>query len=214
MKSIRSYFMAKFYNSTMKQSETLCLGQWRSELLSKLSGDVLEIGAGTGVNLQYYPDCVHRLVLSEPEPQMYKQLEHCICQSNRKQVQAISDGAEQLELPDESFDYVVSTLVLCSVNNQARALGEVYRLLRPGGAFVFIEHVAAENNPVLLQWQRRWEPFWRFFCGNCHLTKRTLEAIEDIGLQIESLNEVSMLGAAAVAKPTIKGFARKAENGC
>jgi len=209
MKSIRSYFMAKFYDATMKQSEELCLGRWRSQLLEHVSGDTLEIGTGTGVNLQYYPDTMNRLVLSEPDPNMRRILEQKVQESGRDGVEITCDGAGRLDHADESFDSIVSTLVLCSVDDQAESLREIRRLLRPGGAFYFIEHVVAVNEPGLRKWQRFFEPCWKLFGGNCHLTRDTERAIVAAGLAPQELERTSMLGPPPVVRPTIKGVARK-----
>ena len=202
--------MAKFYDATMKTSEELCLGRRRAELLKHVRGDVLEIGTGTGVNLQYYPDTTHRLVLSEPDENMRQQLKRRVQASGRTSVEITSDGAGRLDLPDESFDSIVSTLVLCSVNDQTSSLREICRLLRPGGALFFVEHVAAKNNPRLLKWQRFLEPFWIFFCGNCHLTMDTESEIVAAGLTFDQIEKTSMLSPPPVVRPTIRGIARKA----
>jgi ubiquinone/menaquinone biosynthesis C-methylase UbiE len=186
----------------MRGCERRCLGEWRRELLAGVSGDVLEIGGGTGVNLQYYPETIHRLVLTEPDPNMRQQL--------LKSGMTVADfRAEKIELPDESFDCIVSTLVLCSVDSQADALKEAYRLLRPGGALFFIEHVVALDNEKLARWQKRLEPAWLWLSSNCHLAMDTARAIKEAGFEFIWLEEVSMRGAPAIVRPVIKGVARK-----
>jgi ubiquinone/menaquinone biosynthesis C-methylase UbiE len=199
---IRSFFIATFYDAFMRGCERRCLGEWRRELLAGVSGDVLEIGGGTGVNLQYYPETIHRLVLTEPDPNMRQQL--------LKSGMTVADfRAEKIELPDESFDCIVSTLVLCSVDSQADALKEAYRLLRPGGALFFIEHVVALDNEKLARWQKRLEPAWLWLSSNCHLAMDTARAIKEAGFEFIWLEEVSMRGAPAIVRPVIKGVARK-----
>lgn len=203
--------MAKFYDSFMRRCEIKSLGSWRSELLSKVSGDVLEIGAGTGANLQYYPDTLKTLTLSEPNADMREKLNQCIKSTSKTHIKISADSAEKLNMKDESFDCIVSTLVLCSVNDENICLAEIKRLLRPGGAFYFLEHVSAKHNPKIMKWQRRIEPFWKFTFGNCHLTKDTESTINKSGLLFEELDEVVMRSAPSVIKSVIKGIARKAK---
>jgi len=209
MIDIRSYFMAKFYDAAMKNTEKLCLNQWRSELLGKVQGDILEIGSGTGVNLKHYPDTINHLVLSEPDKNMRHQLNKCIDASGRKDISIANNDAETLEFPDESFDYIVSTLVLCSVKDQFNSLTTLKRLLRPNGKLIFLEHVAAEENTKLLKWQKRIQPFWRFMSGNCHLARNTESVIKQVGFSRIQLEKTSFLGAPSIVGPIIKGVAQK-----
>ena len=102
-------------------------------------------------------------------------------------VTVIDATAESLPLPDRAFDVVVSTLVLCSVDSPGRSLAEVWRVLGPGGRLLFLEHVAAEGRPGRLRWQRLLEPAWRCMAGNCHLTRRTEDAIAEMGFQLEDV---------------------------
>jgi len=149
--------------------------------LGNLSGDVLEIGSGTGLNLKYYPKTVNMLVLSEPDSNMRHILNQRIEESDKDNILMANYHAESIDLPDESFDYVVSTLVLCSVKNPLNSLTELKRLLRPNGQLIFMEHVAADDNPKLLKWQKRIEPFWKWIGCNCHLTRQTENVIKQAG---------------------------------
>ena len=207
--SIRSYFMAKFYDAAMKNTEKLCLNLWRSELLGNVQGDILEIGSGTGVNLKYYPDTINHLVLSEPDKNMRYQLNKCIDASGRTDVSIIDNHAETVDFPKEYFDYIVSTLVLCSVNDQFNALTRLKSLLRPNGKLIFMEHVAAEDNPNLLKWQKRVQPVWRFMAGNCHLARNTESVIQQVGFSNIQVEKASFLGAPSIVGPIIKGVACK-----
>jgi ubiquinone/menaquinone biosynthesis C-methylase UbiE len=106
---------------------------------------------------------------------------------------------------------VVSSLVLCSVQDPQAALAQIRRVLKPGGRLVFLEHVAADGKPNRLKWQRRIEPVWKHLMGNCHLTRRTEAAIEAAGFRIERIQRESMRKALPVCRPSIRGIARRAD---
>lgn len=200
--------MAKSYDYAMRSTEKKCLRQWRQELLSQAKGELLEIGAGTGVNIPHYPANVSRIVLSEPDKQMRKILQRKTLAVKKDCVEITPWQAEAVDMPDSSFDTIVSTLVLCSVPDLKNSLKEIYRLLRPDGTFLFLEHVISDH-PHTLTWQRRIEPFWSFCAGNCQLTRDTSTAIHTAGLKIEQLTEAPMIGAPAFVRRTIRGSARK-----
>lgn len=201
-----SWLFAKIYDPTMRAAEDACLGEWRRAILSDLSGEVLEVGAGTGANVPHYPSSVERVVLAEPEPHMRRRLEE---RARDARFETAAAPAEALPFPDQSFDAVVSTLVLCSVGDATRALSEIHRVLRPGGRFAFIEHVAAEPGSARLAWQRRLEPLWRRVAGNCHLTRQTDQAITRVGLDIEWKARDSIRKAVPLVRPSVRGVARK-----
>ena len=166
------------------------------------------IGAGTGVNLVYYPDTFTRLVLSEPDKHMRAQL-------NRKLAampinhDVVDASAESLPFPDQSFDAVVITLVLCSVQCPERSLSELYRVLKPGGKLAIIEHVGAPDPSNILKWQKRIEPFWKRCAGNCHLTRDTLTTLQACGFNCDNVQHDAMRGAVAFVAPVIRGIAEK-----
>jgi ubiquinone/menaquinone biosynthesis C-methylase UbiE len=201
-----SWLMAKFYDGFMRESEQACLSRWRAELLRDLSGSVLEVGAGTGATLGLYPASVTRLVLCEPDAHMRRQL-----REKAKDAKAeVCDGpAQRLPFEKDSFDAVVCSLVLCSVPDQAAALAEIRRVLKPGGRLLFLEHVAADGNPGRLKWQRRVEPVWKRLMDNCHVTRRTEQALLDAGFRLESIQRESIRKALPIVRPSIRGVARK-----
>jgi ubiquinone/menaquinone biosynthesis C-methylase UbiE len=200
-----SRLFAAIYDPFMRRTEAACLVAWRRELLSSLSGRVLEIGAGTGANVPLYPGAVVSLVLAEPDPHMLARLRA----RAPAHAELLSSPCEDLPLPDASFDAVVATLLLCSVPEPSRALAEIRRVLRPGGVLVFLEHVAAPDGSSRLAWQRRIEPFWRRIAGNCHLTRPTGDTIRAAGFVVEQETRESMRKAMPWFRPSIRGLARR-----
>ncbi len=207
-KTVRSYLMAKSYDFLMRGTEQRCLDSWRQEVLASAHGAILEIGSGTGVNLPYLTTRNGPIYLCEPDKQMRKQLSRKILKTNNLCLQVTPWAAEKIDLPDESIDTVVSTLVLCSVKCLSTSLKEAYRLLRPGGTLIFMEHIASDH-PKTRLWQQRLEPLWGLCAGECRLTRDTVIAIEESGFQIEQLTEDKMCGAPEFVNRTVRGLARK-----
>ncbi|MHB1518641.1 MAG: class I SAM-dependent methyltransferase [Acidimicrobiales bacterium] len=197
---------ARLYDRMMSGVEEGGLAEWRRTLLDPLAGRVLEIGAGTGANLDRYPEQVTELVLAEPDRHMRSQLLRRVAGSERT-VEVIGSAGEDIPFLEASFDAVVATLVLCSVADQRAVLREIRRVLRPGGEFVFLEHVACASDPDTLRWQRRIEPLWRLVSGNCHLTRSTEVAISATGFVFVSIEHEGMRRAPAIVRSTIRGTA-------
>jgi ubiquinone/menaquinone biosynthesis C-methylase UbiE len=204
-----SWLMAKCYDYMLRDAEAKCLREWRQALLHELSGDVLELGSGTGANLEFYPTAVKRLVLTEPSTHMRRKLVSKLANYPCLAVSVSDCAAESLPFPDETFDTVVSTLVLCSVKNPRRALSEIHRVLRPSGKLVFIEHVAARDRPQRLKWQRRIEPIWKKLQCGCHLTRDTEQDILQAGFELRQIKRQSIRGVPSIARPGIWGEAVK-----
>ncbi len=201
--------MAALYDRLVRSAEDAGLRAWRRDLLQDLSGEVLEVGAGTGLNLPHYPPAVTRLVLAEPDRHMRAKLSRKPPPAGVARVEIVEAALEALPMPHASFDAVVSTLVLCSVDDPDRALGEVRRVLRPGGRFVFLEHVADEADPRVRRWQARVEPLWKRIAGNCHLARRTEQAIIAAGFEIQRVEREGLPKAVALGRPSVRGVARK-----
>jgi SAM-dependent methyltransferase len=204
-----SWLLARVYDRLLLPTEEACVSTWRAELLSSVHGDVLEIGAGTGLNLPHYPSTVERLTLAEPDPHMRRQLERRLAAARRPDTHVSAAGLPDLPFDSDRFDAIVSTLVLCSVPDPASSLASIHRILKPGGTFVFLEHVAAEEHPSRLKWQHRIDPLWKRVFGGCRLTRRTADTITAAGLTIESLTRESMRRANPLVRTSIRGIARK-----
>ena len=200
-------FFAKYYDQMTAESEEACLKGWRETLLEPVQGIVLEVGVGTGKNLPFYTTAVSKLILLEPNAGMRKQLHNKLENYPHLAPEIISSPLEQLAIPDQAVDFVVSTLVLCSVSNLQAALKQIYRVLKPGGKFLYIEHVAAENKPQRLKWQNRLNPLWKRLAGNCHLNRYTQQAIEEVGFQSAGITRESMRKALPILRPTVRGTA-------
>lgn len=204
-----SFVTAFFYDRFMAKTEAACLQQWRQELLQQVSGEVLEIGAGTGANISLYPARVTRLLLTEPDKHMRRQLEEKLVDHDPDKLGVAGGTAENIATADESFDYVVTSLVCCSVTDLNASLREIKRVLRPGGSLVFLEHVAAADGTSRRRWQNRINPIWKTFMGNCHLNRETEQAIISEGFEIVQIERESMCKAPPIVRPTIRGIATK-----
>lgn len=162
---------------------------YRRELLAGLSGRVVEIGAGSGLNFPHYPPTVSQVVAVEPE----RRLREAALEAARGApvpIEVVPGLAEALPLADESFDGAVACLVLCSVHDQHRALGELKRVLRPGGELRLLEHVrAARPVPAAVQWVAD-RTLWPVVFGGCHTGRDTVGALAGAGLRPGALREV------------------------
>lgn len=170
----------------------------RAPLLARARGDVLEIGAGDGANLALYPPDT-RLTLLEPNRYLLAYLP-------RVGTRAVRGQGEYLPFPADSFDTAVSTHVLCSVRDQAAVLAEIRRVLRPGGQFLFLEHVAGPPRSLTLVAQRAVNPAWSTIGNGCHLTRRTGAAIGAAGFRSLELREFNA-PYPAIVRPHISGVA-------
>ena len=194
---------AALYDPLGVSMERGWMGERRARLLRAARGAVLEVGGGTGANLPHYRD-VNRVTVAEPDPFMRKRLWPKRADA-RVPVEVSSAGAEALPFPDDSFDTVVSTLVLCTVRDQGLALGEIRRVLRPGGRLLFLEHVRAPGSKA--RWQDRIEPLWGRIFGGCHPNRDTVAAIEGAGFGIETLEGFSPPVLLSGLMPHVQGSA-------
>lgn len=199
---IFAWFMARLGMKTDKY-----LGHYKARLFSELTGTVLEIGSGAGANLHYFPATGITWIGVDPNQFMKP---HLLKEAHRLDLKIeLRDGiAETLPAGDESVDFVISTLVLCSVVDQRRALEEVARVLKPGGKFLFIEHVAARRGSWLHKMQRLVKPLWRRMGDGCHPDRETRTALESVGFAAIEIEEFE--APLPIVSPHIAGTAVKA----
>jgi ubiquinone/menaquinone biosynthesis C-methylase UbiE len=200
---------AAIYDRMLSAPEDAGLGEMRAELLQSARGRTLEVGAGTGLDLPHYGADVTELVLTEPDPHMAKRLRaHLASSEIGDRAEVVEAPAEELPFEDASFDTVVSALVLCSVADPPGAIGEIARVLRPGGRFLFLEHVRAPEGSRRAGWQDRLEGVWGVMGAGCHPNRRTVEAVEGSPLELEEveMREFPTLTAALV-RPLAVGAA-------
>jgi ubiquinone/menaquinone biosynthesis C-methylase UbiE len=200
--------LAIFYDRVLEASERAGLREDRRALLAHARGEVLEIGAGTGLNLALYPRTgVERIVVSEPDRHMARRLRGRVGGAPAP-VEIVGAGGEDLPFGDASFDTVVATLLLCSVADPAIVLAEVARVLRPGGRFLFLEHVRA-HDAGLARWQDRLTPLWKVVAGNCHPNRSTLATLRASPLVVIDVTEGRIPKAAPIVRPRIAGMAER-----
>ena len=200
--------VARFYDLFMASTEKAGLTDRRRELLTEATGRCLEIGAGTGINLDLWPRSVEALVLTEPDRNMAGQLRKHVQRSGR-QAEVLETPGERLPFADSSFDTVAMTLVLCTAPDPAAVLHEVRRVLKPGGRMLFLEHVRSQN-PRLARWQDRLHGVWYIFGYGCNCNRDTGATFQASGLDIERLEEGEQPKVPPIVRPMIWGVARSA----
>ncbi|WP_227938088.1 class I SAM-dependent methyltransferase [Alkalihalobacillus deserti] len=183
---------ASYYDLMMDLLERKLINSWRKDLLQHAKGMVLEIGSGTGINFPIYRECIE-VIAVEPNHYMIQRAER---RRNLAQVpiKIIEKKAEAIPFPDEYFDTIVITLVLCSVDNQEQVLREMKRVLKPNGTILVLEHVQMEG-AFYSKLQKWLTPFWSKICDGCQLNRKTQHSIEQADLRIIS------------KKSYLKGFA-------
>jgi ubiquinone/menaquinone biosynthesis C-methylase UbiE len=160
------------------------LRPYREATLRSAAGRVLEIGAGSGLNLRLYPRAVREVIALEPDPALIRMARSQV--SGSSDVVFLEASAELIPLPSHSVDTVVSTWTLCSIPDIRHALAEIRRVLRPDGQLLFVEHGLAADARVQ-KWQQRLDPVWVRMSGGCHLDRPIAALIEGSGLKMERL---------------------------
>ena len=196
---------ARLYDPFLWVGERRGMERHRAELLEGARGRVLEIGAGTGLNLRHYPATVGELVLTEPVEAMARALERRLARGGAGESVHLAP-AEELPFPADSFDTVVSTLVLCTVEDPELAIAEIERVLRPGGQLLFIEHLRSDHERWA-RWQDRLERPWKAFGEGCRCNRPTLELLGRSGLALGGVARSRWRGMPPVVRPLAIGRA-------
>ncbi|HEY2286498.1 MAG TPA: class I SAM-dependent methyltransferase [Streptosporangiaceae bacterium] len=207
--SLRTRFFALTYDRQMTATEEGGLRAMRERLLAGVSGDILEIGGGTGANLRCYGPAVGSLTITEPQPPMLRRLERNV-RAHYPDARVLRAPAEDLPFADDSFDVAVSTLVLCGVDDQPRTLRELRRVLRPGGSLLFIEHLRSDD-PGTARLQDRLNWLNRLVvCCDCN--RPTLDSIRAAGFTVTQAERTELPKAPPFVRPAVLGRATSASS--
>jgi ubiquinone/menaquinone biosynthesis C-methylase UbiE len=206
--SIGGRIFACAYDRMMVGVEAAGLGADRERVLAGAHGHVLEIGGGSGANLAKYGPEVESLTVTDPEPPMIKRLRRRVDGSggDRATTTVLRAPAEDLPFEADTFDIAVSTLVLCTVDDQPRALRELRRVLRPGGRLLFIEHVRSPD-AELARRQDRLNGLNRVFGHGCNCNRPTLDVMRDTGFDVDDVTWTSLPRSPSVVRPLVIGSA-------
>ncbi len=200
---------ARMYDRISRKADARGQAEHRKQLLAGLSGRVVEVGAGNGINFAHYPDSVEELMGVEPEPHLRDRASGA-AQDAPMPVRVIDAVGSRLPFEDQSFDAGVASLVLCSVSDQEQALAELHRVIRPGGELRFYEHVVAHGSKAARLMRAADRLFWPRVAGGCHMSRDTGTAIERAGFTIESSKRFGFSPCALQPPvPHILGLARK-----
>lgn len=200
---------ARFYARLSVSAEPK-VGPVRDELLAGLSGRVIEIGAGNGLNFARFPRTVSEVVAIEPERSL-RQLALESALRAEVPVDVVPGAAEALPVKSEAFDAVVASLVLCSVRDVPRALSEIRRVLRPGGELRFFEHGRAQGRIMTTTQRALDRTVWPLLFGGCHTARDTLAAIEAAGFELGTYRRLRVpeRGVQLPTSPCVLGVARR-----
>jgi ubiquinone/menaquinone biosynthesis C-methylase UbiE len=201
---LRSRLFSWGYDRMMGRGERAGFADLRHRLVGAAAGDVLEVGAGTGLNLPHYTDRVSHLTLTEPDPSMLRRLQAAVSRSGREAT-VLRAPAEDLPFDDATFDTVVCTLVLCGVQDQPRAIREISRVLKPTGQLLFVEHVRAGDDRLARRQDRcNWASN---LVAGCDCNRPTERQLELGGFRLDELTHGELPKAPTFVRPMITGRA-------
>ena len=201
--SIRERLFAALYDPLSAKPEAKFGAEVKRKLLANARGRVLEIGVGTGLSLPHYPPDVEVVGVEPSEPMRRRARRRA--EELGREVTLVDAPAEELPFADDSFETVVSLAVLCSVRDPEHVLAEIRRVLRPGGRFIFLEHVRSDD-PELGEKQDRWERPWGWIAGGCHPNRRTLETIQNAGIELVDVEYEERPDIPRLVRPHVKGW--------
>ncbi len=206
MPDVRHPLFARFFDRLSRAMEKE-VGRYRDELLSGLSGRVVEVGAGNGINFSHYPATVDEVIAIEPEPYLRARAEEA-AKAAPIRVSVRPGVADALELEDGTVDAAVASLVLCSVPDQQRALTEIRRVTRPGGELRFLEHVRASGErKVRFQRGADRSGIWPLMAGGCHCARDTVGAIRGAGFEVVQVRDLDVGPSWNITNPHVLGRA-------
>jgi ubiquinone/menaquinone biosynthesis C-methylase UbiE len=212
---------AHFYDRALKATEENGLGAMRAELLAGARGRVIEVGAGTGVNVDLYGTGIEDLTLVEPDPHMAAQLRRRLetgegahggattgnpATEPHPPKHLVEAPAESLPFAADSFDTAVATLVFCTIPDPVAAIDELARVLKPSGRLLFIEHVRSDD-PDRARWQDRLEKPWRFMADGCYCNRDTESTLRASPFEVETIEHGKLPKAMPIVRPLIRGTA-------
>lgn len=202
-------WFAAFYDKASQSEEKKFMGEVRAGILADVTGRVLEIGAGTGLNFRHYPQSAE-VTATEPDPYMFQRAEQRAAEAEAS-ISLQQAGAEDLPFPDAHFDFVISTLVLCSVSDPQQALAEIKRVLKPGGELRVYEHVRFKN-PIGALSQDAIRPLWRWVGAGCNPNRDTERHLREAGFELlsaEVRNEHAPIPPKLFVRPHLRAVARR-----
>jgi ubiquinone/menaquinone biosynthesis C-methylase UbiE len=202
-------WFAALYDRILASEEKKFLGAIRAEMLRGVTGNVLEIGAGTGVNFQYYQPGAHVTAI-EPDPYMLQRARIRASEAH-VDIDLRQLPAEELPFADASFDFVIDTLVLCSVRDPRKVLLEIRRVLKPGGELRLYEHVRYKN-PLAALSQDLISPAWQWFGAGCHPNRNTEQYLREAGFELNDVRirkELPPIPPMVFTRPHLQAVARR-----
>ena len=189
MSFYQRYVIPRLTHLAMRQKQLL---PFRQRVIGAAKGRVLEIGIGSGLNFPLYGGAATSVIGLEPSSELLR-MAHPRAEAAATPITLLDASAETIPLDSGSIDTVVTTWTLCTIPNAAQALGEMRRVLRPGGALLFVEHGRAPE-PGVARWQDRLDPLWSRLAGGCHLNRKMDDLISGSGFRIEALENARIPG--------------------